>query len=149
MPVTLDTFLSDPQGSLLRAVVEHPDFGPALQSAFDCLNDPKNRQLMVRDTELYGVPPLAAVIHEIEARPAFIRAAAKHGRKGIGRLKQAIGVANKFAMAEEGFKPSLTASKLQDQRRLEDCLVKAPQYFSTARRYQRVKQAHRAGRRSR
>lgn len=128
--------LADPHGARYATTASHPILGVALQAAIEEIDRPEARDRMVDAVDRYGMPALAAVVREIEQRPEFIAAAARRSNDDpqLQRLKQAVGVAVKLVMAEEGWRPALTPDGRQDQGRLDQLRVK-PRWFTTARRY--------------
>ena len=135
----MNTLLADSHGARYATTARHPLLGAALQAAIEEINRSEARRRMVDAVDRYGLPALAAVVREIEQRPEFIAGAARRqkGDSQLRRLKQAVGVAVKLAMAEEGWSPALTSDGRQDQGRLDHLRVK-PRWFTTARRYSPV-----------
>ncbi len=134
--VNLDSLLADPHGARYTSTANHPSLGAALQAAIDEINRPEARRRMVEAVDRYDLPALAAVVREIENNRAFAAVACRRAKndRQFHRLKQAVGVAVKLAMAEQGWVPSLTSDGRQDQGRL-DGLREKPRWFRTARRY--------------
>jgi hypothetical protein len=86
----------------------------------------------------YGLPPLAAVVEDIERTAEFVAVAGRRKKHdpSLLRLKQAIGIVAKLLMAEEGLVPNLKPDGRQDQARLDNLHYPA-KWFATARRYRR------------
>ena len=132
----INTLLADSHGARYASTANHILLGAALRAAIAEINKPEARRRMVEAVDRYGLPALAAVVREIEQNPTFIAGAAKRAKADsqLRRLKQAVGVAVKLAMAEEGWSPALTSDGRQDQGRLDNLRTK-PRWFTTARRY--------------
>ena len=147
MAVSTNTFLSDPQhGARYADVIRHPDFGPALVDVINVVNRADSRRKMTEAVDLYGQPPLAPLLQDAEEAPQVARLAERYSLREMARFKQAVGIAIKYAMDEEGFDPALRSDGQQDQARLEK-LPRKPRFFTTARRYTRRPASETAGRR--
>jgi hypothetical protein len=132
--MNIKTFLADSHGSCYASVARHPVLGKALAAAISEVDGRGARGRMVHAVGQYDMAALAAVVHDIEVNPSFAAAARSASDAQLARLKQAVGVAIKLVMAEEGWEPSLTADGRQDQGRF-DCLRHRPRWFVTGRRY--------------
>jgi hypothetical protein len=148
--MNIQGLLADSHGARYATTANHPALGAALQAAIEEIDKTEARQRMVDAVDRYGLPALAAVVREIEQRPEFIAAATRRSKDDpqLQRLKQAVGVAVKLVMAEEGWSPALTPDGRQDQGRLDTLRVK-PRWFTTARRYARDPAAGTPGKNSR
>ena len=132
--VTMREFEADPQGARYSDVFAgaNPSFRSALEVALGVLNQSEARRRMREAVDLHNLPALAGAVRAIEETAEFQQACRGRPRASLRRLKQAVGVACKLVMGEEGFAPRVRRDARPDQARLRPGTAR---WFTTARCY--------------